>query len=354
MLYRPRFYSTWGAKRHTLDRAVPTPSLTVVYLTFRTHPRFEWFVASLNRELRDTPSFDRSALQVLVIDGKHPRKLEADFPFEHHAPKPTVWQGPHRLTQRDYFCAANTRNTAFALARNAHVAFVDDLSVLLPGWLQAHLSAATDERVLCGTTCKHRNIVLDGSGGVVSYEKFPPGNDSRIKYISGDGAVPCHGGWLYGGTFSVPLEHALRVNGQDEIHDTIGGEDYDFGERLARRGSSISIDRSCGTFEDEDGHHVEAPMVRLDKPWPPTSGHPARILTSDGTWSAPADPNKEDGPYSSNYLFNRLRRDDQRFWTLGNAFDLRAVRERVLAGEPFPIPTEPSVHWVDGQLLAEM
>src|SRR5574342_379948 len=140
------------------------PSLTIVYLTFRERPRFEWFVASLNRELRSTPDFDRDKLQVLVIDGRHPRKLEADFPFEHHAPKPTVWQGPYRLTQRDYFCAANARNTAFALARNDHVAFVDDLSVLLPGWLKAHLHAAEHKYVLAGTTCKYMNLRCDADG----------------------------------------------------------------------------------------------------------------------------------------------------------------------------------------------
>jgi hypothetical protein len=34
-----------------------TVSLTIVYLTFREHPRFEWFVASLGRELRGVPDF---------------------------------------------------------------------------------------------------------------------------------------------------------------------------------------------------------------------------------------------------------------------------------------------------------
>jgi hypothetical protein len=127
--------------------------LTIAYLTFRSKPRFEWFVASLNREFRDMPSLDRASTQVMVIDGRYPRKLEANFTFEHHSPKPTVWQGPHRLTQRDYFAAANTRNTALALARGTHVAFVDDLSVLLPGWLKAHSHAAEHGYVLAGTTC---------------------------------------------------------------------------------------------------------------------------------------------------------------------------------------------------------
>lgn len=327
--------------------------LTIVYLTFREHPRFEWFVASINRELRSTPDIDPSLLQVLVIDGRYPRKLEANFPFEHHAPKPTVWQGLHRLTQRDYFAAANTRNTAFALARHKHVAFVDDLSVLLPGWLKMHLHAADHGYVLAGTTCKHKNIKVNDEGVIVGYDEFPPGRDSRLERF-GEGLVRCSGGWLYGGTFSVPLEYALKVNGQDEIHDTIGGEDYDFGERLERAGALIFISKECGTFEDEEGHHLEAPMVRLDKPWPPTSARHARVLTPGAAWSDSATPDQADGPYSSNYLFNRLRRERDRIWTLGNTFDLRELRARTLAGEPFSIFAEPSAHWVDGQPLAEM
>lgn len=304
------------------------------------------------------PDLDRAAIQVIVVDGDLPRAsgyalTTSGCHTDVSPPKPTVWQGPHRLTQRDYFCAANARNTAFALARHKHVAFVDDLSVLLPGWLKAHVHAAEHGYVLCGTTCKHKNIVVDERGDVVSYDEFPPGRDSRLQHLPADGLVRCTGGWLYGGTFSVPLEHALRVNGQDEIHDTIGGEDYDFGERLERAGSEIYIDRTCGTFEDEDGHHAEAPMIRLDKPWPPKMNGTPRTL-APGAWSDPAAPGAADGPYSSNYLFNRLRRDRSRIGTIGNDFDLRALRERVLAGEPFPIPRGPAHHWVDGQPLSEM
>lgn len=308
------------------------PPITVVYLTFRGHTRFEWFASSLERELRAMPDYDRRDLQVVVIDGRYPRPLDAPFPIEHHLPKPTVWQGRHRLTKRDYFCAANARNTAFALARHEHVAFVDDLSVILPGWLKAHVHAAEHGYVLCGTTCKQKNIKVNFEGDVVSYDEFPPGLDSRLGNVPPtDDIFPCTGGWLYGGTFSVPLEDALCVNGQDEIHDGIGGEDYDFGARLERAGSDIYITRACGTFEDEDGHHAELPMVRLDKP-----------VTG------------ADGPYSSNFLYYKLQRETDRSWTIGNRFNLGDLRAAVLAGEPFPVPTEPTTHWVDGQPLSEM
>lgn len=306
--------------------------LTIAYLTFRENPRFEWFASSLKREFRDTPGTDSSLTQVVVIDGRYPRKLEADFPFDHRSPKPTVWQGTHRLTRRDYFCAANTRNTALAIARHGHVVFVDDLSVLAPGWLKAHLHAAANGYVLCGTTHKRKKIEVSSEGEILRSEELVHGTDSRMRYLVDDSLFRCGGGWLYGGTFSVPLEHALRVNGQDEICDSIGGEDYDFGQRLERAGSEIYITRTCGTIEDEDAHHTQETMIRLDKPW----------------------PDLVDGPYSSNRLLNRLRRESDRVWTLGNSFVLREMRDRVLSGEPFPIPVEPTTHWVDGQPLSEM
>lgn len=313
--------------------------LTVAYLTFRLHPRFEWLAASLARELRELGA-EPSILQVLVIDGRlwqegQRRRLElldaaaGRIRFEHHPPKPTVWQGPHRLTKKDYFCAANTRNTALALARAPHVAFVDDLSVLRPGWLKGHLDAAEKE-VLAGTTSKVKKLQVSPAGEILAFEAFPPGRDSRLPFFAGP-KMRCGGASLFGGTFSVPLAVALRVNGQDEICDSIGGEDYDFGVRLERAGAAIYFSRDVGTYEDEDGHHAEAPMIRLDKPYP-----------------------GPEGPYSSNRLLYRLLKESARTWTLGNEFDLRELREHVLAGGEFPVPKVPSRHWVDDQPLSEM
>lgn len=320
--------------------------LTVAYITFRINPRFEWFCSSLKREMQASGYED---LQIVVIDGRvwyddqrASKMLEwcgDRFKFEHYSPKPTVWQGPTRLTSKDYFAAASVRNTAFCYAKRQQVAFVDDLSVLLPGWLKMHLKAAEDGYALCGTTCKNKNIEVDSEGTIQAFEFFPPGQDTRIPQIkeSPNGLTPCGGTWMYGGTFSVPLEKALAVNGQDEIHDIIGGEDYDFGIRLTRAGTALYISKACGTFEDEDGHHTEAPMCRLDKPWPPDGRNPG--------W---------DGPYVSNLLLNRLMREETRAHTLGVQPNLRELRDKIQKGEAFPVPTEPSRYFSDNQPLSEM
>ncbi len=315
--------------------------LTIVYLTFRHHPHFEWFCSSLAREFRSMPDVNPEDVQVIVIDGRlwdenphrHLGMLDAAgglIKFEHHPPKPSPWQGPYRQTTKDYFCAAASRNTAFAYARAPHVAFVDDLSVLLPGWLKAHMHAAQHSYVLCGTTCKMKNIIVDPLGAITSAILFPPGQDSRLPKL-GEGLQTCQGSWLFGGTFSVPLSLAIAVNGLDEIADTIGGEDYDFGIRLERAGGVIRISKECGTYEDEDGHHTESPMVRLDKP--------------QTGW---------DGPFTSNLLLNRLLRESSRTWTVGNPYKLTDLRGRILAGGEFPMPELGQKHWVDGQPLHSM
>jgi hypothetical protein len=323
-------------------RAVTDLLLTVAYVTFRRQPRFEWFVASFMREMREAASRTGVApyVQIIVVDGRlwcdgDARRAElitlaGGLSFEHVPPKPTPWQGPYRQTSKDYFAAASTRNTALALARGRHVAFVDDLSLLLPGWLKAHQHAAAHGYVLAGTTCKYHSVEVYPDGGYKLGPATKVGQDSRIPLLKGGDLQKCGGGWLFGGTFSVPLDYALRVNGQDEAHDSIGGEDYDFGIRLERAGCTINITRECGTIEDEMGH-AETPMIRLDKPW--------------------AGP---DGPYSSNLLLNRLQREKDRAWTSGNHFNLRELRDSVLAGRPFPQPEPNQRHWVDSQPLSEM
>lgn len=325
--------------------------LTIAYITARQNPRFEWFVWSLRREMRSMPDVDHSTMQVIVIDGKLPRGAgDAHFKRSHAftdawcvdgvlelpvrlgfiSPKPCAWQGEFRQTSKDYFAAGNARNTALIMANNPHVVFVDDLSALLPGWLKAHYHAAETRKVLAGSTCKNKGVSVTPEGDVAFAQFHAPGQDGRLKLTQAEWSR-CSGQWLYGGTFSVPLELALDVNGVDEINDSIGGEDYDFGLRLERAGGEVWFCRTCATIEDEDAHHAEAPMVRLDKPW--------------------AGP---DGPYSSNKLLNTLMRDSGIIRARGNDFNLRVVREEVRKGGEWPRPPANMRHWVDNQLLSEM
>jgi hypothetical protein len=346
---------------------MPAPKLTIAYVTARIDPRFVWFAASLGRELRASAGLAADDIQVIVVDARlwrdeQMRRAElaeavaGRFPVEHVRVKPSVWQGGHRLTQQEWFCAATARNTAFALARAPHIAFVDDLSVIVPGWLEAHLHAARCGDVLAGLTYKRGNVVVDDDGRYRS-DPLPGGDDSRLDLLRDGDYALCAGSRLYGGTFSVPLEAALSVNGQDEIHEGIaGGEDYDFGIRLERfLGKPARICRTCATIEDGPAHHTENDRLAIGRQW---------IKCVDQWWDL-SHPEARDwrreatgwgdvkGVRASDAIKDRLRRESTRVRTVGNDFDLRALREKALSGK-FPIPTEPTRRWVDGAPLTEI
>lgn len=313
--------------------------MTVAYVTCRMKPRFDWFAHSLAHEMRTTPGIKPENIQVLIIDSRlwyeeHRRQDFLDivggrFQFDHHPPKPSAWQGPQRQTSVDYFCAVNARNSALAYTKANHVAFADDVGVLLPGWLRAHLAAMDGHYALVGTTSKVRNLEVNEEGEVTSYRTSPGGEDTRIPQIH-QPLQKCSGLWLYGGTFSTPMKYALAVNGKDECYMGINGADYDFGLRLERAGAPFYTTKSCARYESKDD--VEPRAQHCNKAWAGS-----------------------DGPQVNNYLINDLKRT-ARSWTRGNDYVLRDVRHRVLEmGEAgFPAVQPNTRHWVDKQLLSEM
>ena len=105
-------------------------SLTVCCVTARKWPRLEWLMDSLRRQ--KAPGED---VKILVVDAHCEEPAAGDLALA--PPKPTVWQGPHRLTRRDHWAAANARNTGICLCRTDWIAFVDDRSVLVSTWLEA-------------------------------------------------------------------------------------------------------------------------------------------------------------------------------------------------------------------------
>lgn len=106
--------------------------VSVVYSTHRVEPRFDWFAESLAASIGDAD------VEVIVVDGLHSANRTARinevvggrFAVRHIPAKPTPYNGPHRLTRRDYFAAASARNTGLAHAARPYVVFVDDASVL--------------------------------------------------------------------------------------------------------------------------------------------------------------------------------------------------------------------------------
>lgn len=304
-------------------------------MTSRKNPRIEWFFDSLHTQCGG----DYSWFTVLVVDfwaEDEGRKVEFASKFrgpqeklKHVTPKPTVWQGKHRLTSKDYFAAANARNTAICLAPDGYICFVDDLSVLMPGWFAAVREATTRDAVTLGCYKKVKELVVEAGTGVVThYVESGPGNDHRVPLVAGKPTpCGCSSLWHYGCSLVAPIEAYLRVGGFNENCDGMGYEDGVTGLAMGRHGVSFVIDTRMMTWESECLHSVGKPMVRMDKG---------------------VSPNDK-----SHAMMDRFR-DARYFENYFGGEGIRGVRARVLGGEPFPVTQIPEHDWFDGQPLREM
>ncbi len=305
-----------------------TPVLSLIYLTNRVQPRSEWFFRSLNSQLQEIVPMP--AVEVIFIDHWAPWPTEIEPRVRAYPPKPNVWNGPHRLTKDEWFAAGSARNTGVCLAKAPWIAFVDDLSVLMPGWLKAALHATEfPDTITCGAYRKVKQLHVDKSGNVTFHEQFAGGIDNRQRHVdpmlTGKVSVPCGGQWLYGCSLVAPVEAFLKVNGWCE--DFCGGsgfEDCVTGLVLENAGYKFRYDTALLTLESEEDHHVEKPFRKEDKGVSPNDKSHAIL---DRT--------------------RHLKRFD-------NYFDLRAMRADVQAGKPFPIPDGPAMDWYDGQPLDRM
>ena len=304
-------------------------NFSICYITNRHQPQFQWFVDSLCRQV-GSDTFP----EIIFIDsvlwekgGERRTELAAivagRFPYRHEAPKPCVWCGPTRLTQRNYFAAANTRNTGACYASRDYIFFVDDLSVLMGDWLKEARHAAQHRYVVGGAYKKAFEMVVEG-GELKSARFTAGGTDSRWGIGSVGGIVPIGGGQLYGCSFGIPMHRFLEVNGQDEACDSMGGEDYYLGLSLEKLGVPIFYNINLYSVESEEGHGQGPVFLRLDKGL---------------------------GQSSLDHLAKKRQHGPR---AMGNNFNLAEIRRNVLNGGGFPVPVEPSLHWWDNQPLSEL
>lgn len=304
--------------------------LTICYCTSRKDPKLEWFLDSLDLYCVSCVK----DVNLVVVDFHCPKLTHQKTPrgkdFTRVPPKPTVWQGPGRLTNRDFFAPANARNTGLCLAPDGWIAFVDDLSVLMPGWLDRVRDAIAGNYVVCGRYQKVKNLVVK-KGEVVSYDPFDGGLDARMAWMTGKGERDTPritgGEWLFGCSLAAPVEAMLSIGGFPEIADGLGGEDYMAGIALERQGYTIKYDPRMMTLESEEHHYSEPPMVRYDKGKSPNDkSHAALKMVHNGM------------KYFENY----------------HPGGMRALRQHILSGGEFPPCSIPDRDWWDGMLLSEM
>lgn len=308
-----------------------TPHLTIAYGTSRKEPQLGWFLQSLVNQLKE---LNETVGVVIVSYDAHTQRQ--DLPMKHvhmepyiiTRPKPCVWQGQHRLTHVNWFAASNTRNTALCLAPDGYIAYVDDLSVLCPGWLLNVKQSLGFNGITLGTYRKVKNLVVE-KGEIKSWDKeWTGGQDSRRNHGSKDGSVSCNGDMLFGCSLVGPVEAFLSVNGwPEDLCDGLSSEDYCMGIVMENAGWKFRYNLNMMTLESEEHHHIEPPFKRSDYGVSPNDKSHAALNIAR----------------SSKYFPNSF-----------GPGGIQELRRKALAGEPWPIPTAPDREWWSGKLLSEL
>lgn len=323
-----------------------SPAISIVYLTCRDDPCFEWFADSLARQLGsddpevilvDTaPSFERSETYAAATRGR--------FAFRYVAAKPSPYVGPHRVTAADDLGAvASARNTGIVYASAPYVVFIDDLSLPMPGWWDAVRAAAAGGYVVGGAYQKHRDMIV-ADGCLLQSHSHQGGIDSRWSHGRDDTGVPIAGSRLYGCSFGAPREALVAVNGCDELCDPPGGEDYNLGIRLEWAGASIVYDRRMLTIESEERHHIGRVFRRID-PVVSASAYERCLLRFGLT------RRHVTGRHDSTHMILDLLYGVGSTQTLGNPYLLATLTPDAFSSLPARFP---KTYWFDGRPLCDL
>lgn len=302
--------------------------LTIAYGTSRGQPMLHWFVDSLLRQYNQSNPIEMTLVVVDFYKHCDPGHVLSGLPFPviHVHPKPSVWQGKHRLTSTDFWAASNCRNTALCYAKDGYIAYCDDLSVLMPGWLNAVKDSMKFNGITLGAYKKVNNLNVQ-NGVAVGWKEFPSGIDSRWNKGKENDAVPVSGELMFGCSCVIPVEALLTINGWPEFVDGMSFEDVLTGICLENAGYKFRYDRRLLTFESEELHHVGTVMKRCDKGISPNDKSHAALNIA------------RQSKYFPNYF---------------GEGGIRALRQHILNGGEFPVVGIPDSDWYDKQPLSEM
>lgn len=247
--------------------------ISIVYITFREECKFEWFITSIIKQYQE--QYFNFKIQIIVVDGLFDtrdkdffmnmiKEKEHFLELVHVLPKPTLWQGKHRVTSENYFAASNARNTGACYAKYSYIAFHDDLGCPSQSWLNSVCLAMKNNVIQCGAYTKYSNMnVVDGI--MVSGEALNSDIDVRLSYYKNN-ISKCDPAHFFGSSFCMPLKKYFEINGMNEMNDGCGGEDYDFGYRLFRNNNSIYYNKSMFIAESKTafGSDVNRTCLRVD------------------------------------------------------------------------------------------
>jgi hypothetical protein len=297
-------------------------NLTIAYSTSRRNPRIEWFLDALDVQDPDC------SVKVIVVDFwakerslpfPRPERILKHVPF-----KPNVWNGPHRLTQVDWWGASNTRNTALLLCPDGWICYADDLSAPCADWLTRVKEAMKFNGVTCGGYRKVNNLVVEK--GQVKF--FTPFSEDHRLARAGSSIIDCDGGWHFGCSVVGRVDDYLKVGGWPEMADGLGFEDVLMGCSLQNVGVRFRYDPKMLTYESEELHYEEG----------------GKSFRKSDYGVSPSD--------KSHAAVNWARKEKN--WANWFPDGIATYRQRCLHGEPFVIPTEPTHEWFTGTPLKDL
>jgi len=326
-----------------------TVIISIGYITSRKEPRFDWFFESLAVQLQPTDDIELILVDFFAQEGdgwtsadvgtrgtevmKAQTKAGLKCPVIWTPPKPTVWQGPYRLTKDQWWAAANSRNTALCWSAGDYWVNVDDRCVLLPGWMDAVREAKAGNYAVCGPYQKRTSVTVEN--GLIKNAGIVTGEDNRTAYVRQYYDIHQHlrnpfsapGSWWYGCSTGIPIEWALKVNGYPEdVCDGLGSEDSLFGILLQNNNLPIYFDERMAIVEDRSPEFIGTTMRREDK----------------GEIGTPRD--------KSHSALNRIQTSKVSM----NSYDIRQLRNNMLQGKPWPKPTALAYDWFDKQPINQM
>jgi hypothetical protein len=334
---------------------VSAPQVSIVFVTNRPNPRFDWFADSLAVQLGG----EDQAVEVIVVDGRHSRERELEFarfvdgrfPLRHVAPKPTPYSGAHRRTGREYSAISSARNTGIVYARAPYVVFSDDSGVLAEGWWGEVQRAASLGYVIGGSYENRLDISVahgrledpapraDAAGLI----------DSRWALGDDEAVVQIIGGQLFGCGLGAPRELLIAVNGFDELCDPIGGEDSNLGLRLEWSGARLFYSRRMRMIKD-GARHRDDTVLRLDR------GHAEDVLDEHRYMALLArfgvvTRTFIDGRLDCGHLCLDILYGTRAVRALGNDYDLATLMEAELEQTAADFPER---YWATDEPLSEL
>ncbi len=340
--------------------------LSIVYITERARPRFDWFADSLANQLADAGAGEseragrNGTVELIVVDGHHSPERAAEFarivggrfPMRHVPPKPTPYNGAHRLTQRPYSAISSARNTGILHASAPYVVFVDDCCLLADGWWQEVADAAANGYVLAGTYENRVNMRVE-RGRLLGDDGLGAGaaaRDSRWELGDEQALVQIVGSQLFGCGLGVPRALLLQINGFDELCDPIGGEDSNLGIRLEWSGARIFLSRRMLAIKDGERHRDDT-TIRLDRGHAPDGPlDPERYIACLAEFGVGART-IADGAWDCSHLCLDLLYGTRSCLALGNYYELSSLSVEQLQQTVADFPER---YWATGEPIATL